>query len=60
MPHHHASCDFQRDEIGFELKDNEKFLFSHPLLAVDSRDVYDFCGGCYKVEMDCDSHKIVH
>ena len=43
-----------------ELRDNEKFHFSHPLSAVDSRDVYGLCEDCYRVEMDCDSHKIAH
>ena len=50
----------RQDEIDFELKDNEKINFSHQLSAVDSHDVYGFCEGCYKVEMDCDSQKIAH
>ena len=50
----------RQDEIDFELKDSEKFHFSHPLSAVDLREVNDFCEDCYNVEMDCDSHKIVH
>ena len=50
----------RQDEIDFELNDNVKFHFYRPLSAVDSRDVYGFSEDCYKVEMDCDSHKIVH
>ena len=48
----------RQDEIDFELKDNEKFHFSH--ILSHSRDVYGFCEACYNVEMDCDSHQIVH
>ena len=50
----------RQNEIDFEFKGNEKFHFFHPLSAEYSLDVYGFCEGCYKVELNCDSHKIAH